>query len=117
MLIYVLRWQPSWISDRHKKQKFGRGPSNDHSWAVFSETTWTVETKLPRNDHWKVLYKISVFYADRKSKMAATPGHRLTLDPMGKYSNAFFSETTNIIKSPAVAAILNFISEQKTLRL
>jgi hypothetical protein len=21
----------------------------------FSETTWTVETKLPRNDHWKVL--------------------------------------------------------------
>jgi hypothetical protein len=27
----------------------------------FSETTWTVETKLPRNDHWKVLYKISVF--------------------------------------------------------
>ena len=23
----------------------------------FSETTWTIETKLPRNDHWKVLYK------------------------------------------------------------
>jgi hypothetical protein len=22
MLIYVLRWQPSWISDRHKKKKF-----------------------------------------------------------------------------------------------
>jgi hypothetical protein len=30
-----------------------------------------------------------VFYADRKSKMAATVGHRLTLDPMGKCSNAF----------------------------
>jgi hypothetical protein len=30
--------------------------------------------------------------------MAATAGHRLTLDPMGKCSNAFFSETTNIIK-------------------
>ena len=29
--------------------------------------------------------------------MAATTGHRLTLDPMGKYSNAFFSETTNMI--------------------
>jgi hypothetical protein len=28
--------------------------------------------------------------------MAATAGHRLTLDPMGKYSNAFFSETTNM---------------------
>ena len=23
----------------------------------FSETTWTIEIKLPRNDHWKVLYK------------------------------------------------------------
>jgi hypothetical protein len=56
----------------------------------FSETTWTVETKLPRNDHWKVLYKLYVFYADRKSKMATTAGYRLTLDPMGKCSNAFF---------------------------
>jgi hypothetical protein len=53
----------------------------------FSKTTWTVETKLPRNDHWKVLYKVFVFYVDRKSKMAATAIHRLTLDPMGKCSN------------------------------
>ena len=51
------------------------------------------------SDHWKVLYKLYVFYADRKSKMATTAGHRLTLDPMGKYSNAFFSETTNMIKA------------------
>jgi hypothetical protein len=51
------------------------------------------------NDHWKVLYKVSVFYADQKSKMATTAGHRLTLDPMGKCSNAFFSETTNMIKA------------------
>jgi hypothetical protein len=55
----------------------------------FSETTWTIETKLPRNDHWKVLYKVYVFYVDRKSKMAATAIHRLTLDPMGKmFQNA-----------------------------
>jgi hypothetical protein len=33
------------------------------------------------------------FYANRTFKMAATAGHRLTLDPMGKCSNAFFSET------------------------
>ena len=39
------------------------------------------------------------FIVDRKSKMAATAIHRLTLDPMGKCSNAFFSETTNIIKA------------------
>jgi hypothetical protein len=50
----------------------------------FSETTWTIETKLPRNDHWKVLYRIYVLYADRKSKMATTAIHRLTLDPIGK---------------------------------
>jgi hypothetical protein len=50
------------------------------------------------NDHWNVLYQVSVFYVDRKSKMAATTGHRLTLYPMGKCSNAF-SETTNMIKA------------------
>ena len=43
--------------------------------------------------------KFLFFYADRKFKMAATAGHRLTLDPMGKCSNAFFSETTNMIKA------------------
>ena len=31
--------------------------------------------------------------------MAATAIHRLTLNPMGKSSNAFFSETTNMIKA------------------
>jgi hypothetical protein len=41
MLIYVLRWRPSWISDRHKKQTFCRGPSNDHSWVVwFQLSKW-----------------------------------------------------------------------------
>jgi hypothetical protein len=42
--------------------------------------------------------KFLFFYADRKLKMAATAGHILALDPMGKCSNAFFSETTNMIK-------------------
>jgi hypothetical protein len=31
--------------------------------------------------------------------MATTAGHRLTLDIMGKCSNAFFSETANMIKA------------------
>jgi hypothetical protein len=48
----------------------------------FSETTWKIETNPRRNDHWKVLYKFYVFYADRKSKMATTALHKLTLDPM-----------------------------------
>ena len=41
--------------------------------------------------------KFQFFYAYRKFKMAATAGHRLTLGPMGKCSNVFFSETTNMI--------------------
>ena len=32
----------------------------------FSEATRTIETKLPRNDHWKVLYKIYVFLCRSK---------------------------------------------------
>ena len=55
----------------------------------FSETTWIIETKLPRNDHWMVLYKLYVFCSDMKFKMAATAGLSLTLDPMGKmFQNA-----------------------------
>ena len=57
----------------------------------FSETTWTVETKLPRNDHWKVLYKVSVFYADRKSKMAATTGHSINTGPYGENTEIYSS--------------------------
>ena len=73
-------------------------PMGKCSNAFFSETTNMIKAKLYMNDHWKVLYKFCVFYADRKSKMAATAIHRLTLDPMGKCSNAF-SETTNMIKA------------------
>jgi hypothetical protein len=36
---------------------------------------------------------------EEENKMAATAIHSLTLDPRGKCSNAFFSETTNIIKA------------------
>ena len=60
---------------------------------------WQLKPNCPRNDHCKVLYKVSVFYAVRKSKMAVTAWHRLTLDPIGKSSNAFFSDTTNVIKA------------------
>ena len=84
----------------YSRTQFNIGPYGKNvSKCFFSETTRTIETKLPRNDHWKVLYKIFAFSADRKFKMAATAIHRLTLDPMGKCSNAFFSETTNMIRA------------------
>jgi hypothetical protein len=92
------------------------GNSSNVSKCFFSETTWTIETKLPRNDHWKVLYKVSVFYADRKSKMAATTGYSINTGPYGENTEIYSSLTigSNVKLSPAVAAILNFIPEQKT---
>jgi hypothetical protein len=80
--------------------------------AFFSETTNMIKAKLYMNVHWVVLYRQYVFCSDMKFKMAATAGLSLTLDPMGKmFQNA---SSLNVKLSPAVAAILNFISEQKT---
>jgi hypothetical protein len=42
----------------------------------FSETIWTIDTKLPRSDHWKVLYKDPVYYADRRRDLKHFP-HRV----------------------------------------
>jgi hypothetical protein len=61
----------------------------------------------------KAFEHFPVFYADRKSKMAATAGHRLTLDPMGKCSNAFFLETTNMIKAKLYMNVGPVVSEKK----
>jgi hypothetical protein len=76
-----------------KKHKLCRGPSNDHSWAVwfqfFSETTNMIKAKLYMNVHWMVLYKLYVFCSDMKFKMAATAALSLTLDPMGKMFQHF----------------------------
>jgi hypothetical protein len=72
MLIYVLQWWPSWISDRHKKHKFVED----------------LPMIIPGN-----------FGFNCPSGFREEVGHRLTLDPMGKYSNALFSETTNQTES------------------
>jgi hypothetical protein len=72
MLIYVLRWWPSWISDQHKIHK--------------------IVEDLPMIIHGQFGFNCP------RSRMATTAIHRLALDPMGKCSNAFFSGTTNMIK-------------------
>jgi hypothetical protein len=46
--------------------------------------------------------------------MAATAIHRLTLNPMGKCSNAFFSETTNMY---SLALIIFVVSEKKAFEV
>jgi hypothetical protein len=42
----------------------------------FSEAIILIEPKLCIN-HWKVLYKLCVFYVDRNSKMTTTAGQFL----------------------------------------
>jgi hypothetical protein len=76
-------------------------PMGKCSNAFFSETTNMIKAKLYMNVHWMVLYNLYVFCSDMKFKMAET----------------IFSMGSNVNLSPAEAAILNFISEQKTLRL
>ena len=47
---------------RHRNTYINIGPYGENvSKCFFSATTWTIDTKLPRNDHWKVLYKLYVF--------------------------------------------------------
>jgi hypothetical protein len=41
--------------------------------------------------------------------MATTAGHTLTLDPLGKCSNAFFSSTTNMIKAKLYMNVLEMV--------
>jgi hypothetical protein len=43
------------------------------------------------NDHWNVLYQVSVFYADQKSKMATIAGHILTLNIPAKFGSNWSS--------------------------
>jgi hypothetical protein len=79
----------------------------------FSETNELTEPKLQMNDHWNVLYQVSVFYADRKSKMATIAGHRLTLNPMGKmFQNASSLKPLGQLKPNW--AILDFQSAKNT---
>jgi hypothetical protein len=46
-----------------------------------------IGSKLPRNDHWKVL----CFIGYRKSKMAATTGHSINTGPYGENTEIYSS--------------------------
>ena len=86
---FVPIWNSKW---RLQQDLFNIGPYGKNvSNCFFSETTRTVETKLPRNYHWKVLYKFSVFYADWKSKMAATTGYSINTGPYGENTEIYSS--------------------------
>jgi hypothetical protein len=52
----------------------------------FSEPIALIEPKLCIN-HWKVLYKLRVFYVDRISKITITAGHSFCTGPIGSSYN------------------------------
>jgi hypothetical protein len=52
----------------------------------FSEAIALIEPKLCIN-HWKVLYKLCVFYVDRNSKMTTTAGHSFIIGSIGSFYN------------------------------
>ena len=54
----------------------------------FSEAIALIEPtcKLCIN-HWKVPYKLRVFYVDRNSKMTTTAGHSFYIGPIGSFYN------------------------------
>ena len=52
MLIYFLQRWPSWISDRHKKHKFGKGHSNDHSFTVWVQRKRSLKFQPIRAYYW-----------------------------------------------------------------
>ena len=55
---------------------------------MFFEAIAVIEPKLCFN-HWKVLYKLCVFYVDRISKMTTTAGqsHSFYIGPIGSFYN------------------------------
>ena len=52
----------------------------------FSEAIALIKPKLCIN-HWKVLYKLCVFYVDQNSKMTTTAGHSFYIGPIGSFYN------------------------------
>jgi hypothetical protein len=65
------------------------GPIMCSDWLKFqnssSETNELTEPKLHRNDHWKVLYQVTVFfYVNLKSKMITYAGHSFNTVPYWK---------------------------------
>jgi hypothetical protein len=52
----------------------------------FSEAIALIKPKVCIN-HWKVLYKLCVFYVDRNSKMTTTAGHSFYIVPIGSFYN------------------------------
>ena len=72
LVFFVMIWNPRWpppqviVLTQDHMGKYRK--------KIFSEAIALIEPKLCIN-HWKVLYKLCVFYVDHNSKMTTTAGH------------------------------------------
>ena len=103
MLIYVLRWQPSWISDRHKKQRVCRGSSNDHSWAVLKykeqcKRKCISSSNLPLQNICRIIQKLKSLVCNISHKIYANLCYKIllvTYDNVGVSTLDFLLSSTN----------------------
>ena len=72
---------PGIIIWRSFKKLFFNADRNTEVYSSLKLLHW-FEPKLCIN-HWKVLYKLCVFYVDRNSKMTTTAGHSFYIRPIG----------------------------------
>ena len=83
-VFFVMIWNPRWpppqiiVLTQDRMEKYRN--------IFFSETIALINPKLCIN-HWKVLYKLCVFYVDRNSKMTTTAGHSFYIGPIGSFYN------------------------------
>jgi hypothetical protein len=83
-VFFVMIWNPRWpppqviVLTQDHMGKYGN--------IFFPKTIALIEPKLCIN-HWKVLYKLCVFYVDQNSKMTTTAGHSFYIGPIGSFYN------------------------------
>ena len=81
-VFFVMIWNPRWPPPQVivlTQDHMGKYRN-----VFFSEAIALIEPKLCIN-HWKVLYKLCVFYVDRNSKMTTTAGHSFCIGPIGSF--------------------------------
>ena len=83
-VFFVMIWNPRWPPPQ--VIVLTQGHMGKYRNIFFSEAIALIEPKLCIN-HWKVLYKLCVFYVDRNSKTTTTAGHSFYIGPIGSFYN------------------------------
>ena len=84
LVFFVMIWNPRWQPPQVivlTQDHMGK-----YRTIFFSVAIALIEPKLYIN-HWKVLYKLHVFYVDWNSKMTTTARHSFYIGPIGSFYN------------------------------